>query len=150
MISKMLLVVVLGGVTANRPEGPAPKVDKAGLEKRAKEQEIDLTGYYTCRGEEANGKKYSGIAVISKKNDVYVVQWVVGAGAPFTGIGVRQGDTLAASWAMSTDKGVVRGVNLYRIEAGPRLTGRWATLPGNGVTQTETLTFLKPLDPEED
>src|SRR5580658_4742102 len=146
MVSKMLLVVVLGGITANRPEGPMDKADK-----RESETEVgDLSGYYTCRGEEASGKKYSGVAVITKKNDVYLVQWMVGSGSTFTGIGVRQGTTFAASWALTTEKGVVRGVNLYRIETGPRLTGRWATLPGNGVTQTETLTFLKNLDPEED
>jgi hypothetical protein len=149
MLSKMLLVVVLGGVTANRPEGPIARADK-----RDAEPEVgDLSGYYTCRGEEANGKKYSGIAVITKKNDVYLVQWMVGSSSTFTGIGVRQGTTFAASWAMTTEKGLIRGVNLYRAETGPtgpRLVGRWATLPGNGATQTETLTFLKALDPEED
>src|SRR3984957_17489327 len=139
MISKMLLVVTLSGFAANRPE--ATPLGKG--EKREAEPEVgDLSGYYTCKGEEASGKKYSGIAVITKKNDVYVVQWMVGGGSTFTGIGVRQGGTFAASWALTTDKGVVRGVNLYKIETGPRLTGRWATLPGPGVTQTETLTFL--------
>jgi hypothetical protein len=146
MFTKMLIVLLLGGVASNRPEGP---IAKAG--KRDAAAEVgDLNGYYVCRGEEASGKKYSGVAVITKKNDVYLIQWTVGSGSSFTGIGVRQGDTFAASWAMTTEKGVVRGVNLYRIESGPRLTGRWATLPGNGVTQTETLTFLKNLEPEED
>jgi len=65
-------------------------------------------------------------------------------------VGIRQGNTLATSWAMIADKGaLVRGVNLYKIETGPRLTGRWATIPGPGVVQTETLTFLKNLDAEE-
>ena len=118
MVSKMLLVVVLGGVTANRPETPMPKVEKQGAEVEVG----DLSGYYTCRGEETSGKKYSGVAVITKKNDVYLVQWMVGSGSTFTGVAVRQGSTFAASWAMTTEKGIVRGVNLYRIETGPRVS----------------------------
>lgn len=113
----------------------------------------DLSGYYTCKGEEAGGKKYSGVCVLTKKNDVYVISWVVGGGASFTGIGIRQGNNLAASWAIPGDKGIVRGVNLYRVEGtvnSPRLIGRWTSLPGPGVQQHETLTFLKKLDREED
>jgi len=147
MLTNMLLVVVISGVSSNRPEGPIAKADG---KKEAETEVGDLSGYYTCRGEESNGKKYSGVAVVTKKNDVYLVQWMVGSGSTFTGVGVRQGTTFAASWAMTTEKGVVRGINLYRIEAGPRMTGRWATLPGNGVVQTETLTFLKTLEPEEE
>ena len=48
---------------------------------------------------------------------------------------------------------VVRGVNLYRIEStsnGPRLVGRWASVPGPGVQQQETLSFLKKLDTDDD
>ena len=146
MLSKMLLVVAMGGIVANGPQIPLLGKDKRGIQPEVG----DLSGYYICRGEEANGKKYSGVAVISKKGDVYVVQWVVGAGSTFTGVGIRTGNTLSASWAMNTEKGIVRGVNMYRVEPGPRLIGRWATLPGNGMTQTETLTFLKPLDPEDD
>ncbi len=51
---------------------------------------------------------------------------------------------------MAGDKGLVRGVNLYRIEPGPRLVGRWATLPGPGYMQNESLTFLKDLEEEEE
>src|SRR5262245_957278 len=87
----------------------------------------DLSGYYTCKGQDAGGKAYTGIVVMTKKNDVYVVQWVVGGGSNFSGIGIRQGSTLAASWSMPAQNGaLVRGVNMYRIESttnGPRLTG---------------------------
>ena len=146
MVSRLILAVALGAVTANSPEGPLAK-----LEKREAQAEVgDISGYYTCKGQEAGGKNYSGVAVITKKNDVYLIQWVVGAGSTFTGIGVRQGTTFAASWAMTTEKGVMRGVNLYKVESGPRLNGRWATLPGNGQMQNETLTFLKALEHEEE
>ena len=111
----------------------------------------DLSGYYTCKGQEAGGKNYSGIVVLTKKADVYLITWVVGGGSNFSGIAIRQGSNLAASWAITTERGLVRGVNLYRIEAvngAPRLVGRWASVPGPGVQQQETLTFLKKLDPE--
>jgi hypothetical protein len=75
---------------------------------------------------------------------------VIGSGSTFLGIGVRQGQSLSASWAMPGEKGLIRGVNMYRIEPGPRLVGRWATLPGPGVQQQETLTFLKNLDDDKD
>jgi hypothetical protein len=114
----------------------------------------DLSGYYICRGEESGGKKYSGICVLVKKGDVYVVSWVMATGQSFTGIGLRQGNQLAASWAIVTEKGTVRGVNLYRIESvvgGQRLIGRWTSLPGPGLQQQETLTFLKAMDlPEKE
>ena len=110
------------------------------------EEVADISGYYVCKGLEGSGKPYAGIAVIAKKGEIYIVTWVIGGASTFTGIGLRQGNNLAVSWAIASDKGLVRGVNSYRIEIGPRLTGRGATLPGNGVLQSETLTFLKNLD----
>ncbi len=107
----------------------------------------DISGYYSCKGRDVNGKSYKGLAMIIKKNDIYVVQWTIGIGSSFVGIGIRNGDTLAISWAMNRDdKGIVRGVNLYKIYPGPRLAGYWATLPGPGVRQEETLTFIKSLE----
>lgn len=114
--------------------------------------EIDIQGYFICKGQEVGGKSYTGVAVITRKNDVYVVQWVIGSGSTFTGIGIRQGNTLATSWAIPGERGIVRGVNIYRIDVtstGPRLVGRWASLPGPGALQSETLTFLKNSDEEE-
>ena len=100
------------------------------------EEIADISGYYTCKGIEGSGKSYSGIAVVAKKGEVYIVSWMVGAGSTFTGIGIRQGNVLAVSWAIASDKGLIRGVNLYKVEPGPRLVGRWATLPGGGVLQS--------------
>ncbi|MSU77417.1 MAG: hypothetical protein EXS16_04890 [Gemmataceae bacterium] len=139
---------LLGATSAN------PKSDeKTAPNIRQIDPDVaDISGYYTCKGQEAGGKNYGGIVVLTKKNDVYVVQWIVGGGANFTGIAIRQGSTLAASWTLPSERGTVRGINLYRIEStpnGPRLTGRWASLPGPGVQQNETLLFLKKLDVEE-
>jgi hypothetical protein len=109
----------------------------------------DISGYYVCEGSEGPGKRYKGIAVITKKEEIYIIQWVVGS-TNFIGVGIRQENTLAASWAIAQDKGgVIRGVNLYQIEPGPRLVGRWAALPSNGMVRTETLTFLKKLEDDD-
>ena len=145
----VLSTLELFGTTANPQiaKGPTPNV-------RPVEPDLaDISGYYTCKGQEAGGKSYSGIVVLTKKADVYLISWVVGGGSNFSGIAIRQGNNLAGSWSITTERGIVRGVNLYRIESassGPRLVGRWASVPGPGVQQTETLTFLKKLDAEED
>jgi hypothetical protein len=143
------LVFVVGALSAFNPTRP----DILAKAVPQLEQPVgDISGYYICKGAETGGKQYNGVAVISRRADVYTIQWVIGTGSTFTGIGVRQGDTFAASWAISGERGVVRGVNMYRIETGsngPRLVGRWATMPGNGALQNETLTFLKQMDEEE-
>jgi hypothetical protein len=146
----VLSTAQLFGVAAN------PEIAKEGTPKArpaANNDQADLSGYYTCKGQEAGGKNYSGIVVLTKKNEVYLIQWVVGGGSNFSGIAIRQGDNLAASWAIASDRGLLRGVNLYRVEStssGPRLVGRWSSVPGPGVQQTETLSFLKKLDTEDD
>lgn len=140
----ILLVAALFG--SNSPRIDGPKAKQPHLAKEAKKHVGDITGYYSCEGEDSNGKRYKGVAMIVKKNDIYVVSWTVGIGSNFVGIGIRKGENLAISWALTSKKGVIRGVNLYKIEPGPRLTGSWATLPGDGFLQHETLTFLKRMD----
>ncbi|MCI0379380.1 MAG: hypothetical protein L0215_17355 [Gemmataceae bacterium] len=148
MISRMFVIVAATGVfTPNLPDQAVARVEK----KAQLEQEVaDISGYYTCKGVETGGKAYSGVAVISKKNEVYMIQWMVNGGSTFTGIGVRQGNMFSASWALPNERGLLRGLNTYKIESGPRLVGRWATLPGAGYLQNETLTFLKHLDEDAD
>lgn len=156
MTRRMLLVgVALLCLAANRPDGststPVAKAKAKVTQPSASDDMVDIAGYYICKGKEASGKTYSGVTVITKRNELYLIQWTVGAGAAFSGVAIRQGSTLAASWALPADKaGVIRGVNLYRIEPGPKLVGRWATAPGPGQAQSETLTFLKGLDDDEE
>jgi len=141
----LALTLGLGGPADTEKDAPRKG---PGLEVRP--DVGDLSGYYTCKGLEAGGKSYSGVALLLKKNDIYLIQWVIGGGSTFSGIAIRQGETLACSWAIPNDRGgVVRGVNLYKIEPGPRLTGRWASFPGPGVLQSETLTFLRKVETEE-
>ena len=140
------LLALAASTAPGRPDGAATaaKVKAAAVEDNA---EID--GYYSCKGQEVGGKSYSGVCVISKKGEVYLVSWMIGSGSTFTGLGIRQGSTLAVSWALPGDRGMVRGINLYTIQSGGRLAGRWATLPGPGMMQSETLTFLKALDQDD-
>lgn len=146
MLSHTLLVLAAFSMNNPRPEIVAKNVPQLETEVG------DISGYYTCKGMEVGGKSYSGVATIARKGDVYVVQWVIGSGSTFTGIGIRQGNTFSASWALPGERGIIRGVNVYRVETasgGPRLSGRWASLPGPGALQSETLTFLKQMDDEE-
>jgi hypothetical protein len=145
----VLSTLELFGSTANpqNPKGAFPNL------RQSEPDVADISGFYTCKGQEAGGKNYSGIVVLTKKNDVYLIQWVVGGGSTFSGIAIRQGGNLAASWSIPGERGIVRGVNLYRIESasgGPRLVGRWASVPGPGIQQNEELRFLKKLDAEEE
>lgn len=155
LLSMFCVIVFAAAESATTGNGMSPDLGKkeAPPKIRPVEPDTDLTGYYTCTGEEAGGKKYSGVVSLVKKNEVYLISWVVGGGSTFSGIAIRQGNNLAASWSVNTEKGLVRGVNLYRIEAakdGPRLVGRWASVPGTGVQQTETLSFLKKMEVEKD
>ncbi len=147
----LLITIALFCLAANRPDTPVAKAKAKAGQPSTSDDMLDISGYYTCKGKEASGKSYSGVTVITKRNDIYLIQWTIGSGASFSGVAIRQGNTLAASWAIAADKaGVIRGVNLYRIEPGPKLVGRWATVPGPGHAQSETLTFLKNLDDEEE
>ncbi len=145
----LLTVAALGILALSQSGRSQTNAPPAGAgQDRKPAADIDIDGYYSCKGLD-NLKNYSGVAVITKKEEVYVVQWMVALGGGFYGVGIRQGNTLAVSWALPGDaKGIVRGVNLYRIEKGPRLVGEWATLPGRGTVNRETLTFLKKLDQE--
>ena len=150
----LLATLPLIGTTAS-PQTEKEKKDKSqpNTIRKIEPEMADLSGYYTCKGQETGGKNYSGIVVMIKKNDVYLIQWVVGGGSTFSGIASRQGNILAASWSIPGERGIVRGVNLYRVESatsGPRLVGRWASVPGPGIQQTEELRFLKKFEDGED
>lgn len=123
--------------------------DTVPPERRAEEipaPQADIDGYYVCRGTEG-GKAYHGIVVIERRGEVYVVAWMLGN--QYTGVGIRTGDMLSVAWAAPGEKVPLRGINVYRIQ-NKTLTGTWATIPGNGKKASETLTFLKALDKEEE
>src|SRR5262245_26936977 len=119
MLQQMFIALVATGLFNPGDKTAPSKIDKTSLASEVG----DLSGYYTCKGQEVGGKAYSGVVVITKKNDVYVIQWMVTGGSTFTGVAIRQGDTFSASWALPNERGTIRGINVYRVETGPRLTG---------------------------
>jgi hypothetical protein len=146
--TSFLVLSLLVPFASGTPDIPRPTA-KADL--KGELTTFDLSGYYICEGNEGPGKQYKGIAVITKKNDVYVVQWVIGTSPSYAGDGLRTDNTFSAGWALTLGEknSLIRGVNTYRIETGPRLVGRWATVPGDGTIRTETLTFLKKLEQDD-
>lgn len=128
---------------------PTKKEGKAAETIKVAPEIIDVSGYYTCKGSETGGKKYAGLVSIVKKDEIHIVQWILPNSPTFTGVGIVHGKTFCVSWAINSDKGMLRGVNVYRIEPG-KMTGLWATLPGPGKQQRETLTFLKKMETPDD
>lgn len=105
----------------------------------------DIQGYYTCKGLEVGGKEYRGVTVVKRVEDTYIVTWVIGPQS-FTGAGILKGDVFSVGWVQEQKGGVlIRGVTLYKV-AGKKLTGHWLTVPGPGVAQAESLTYLKGLE----
>lgn len=106
---------------------------------------LDIAGYFTLQGEDAKGNPYAGLVSIMRDGETYYVRWLIQTDS-FAGIGIRRGDDFAVSWLVTANQQTVRGVTLYRIEAGkngPILKGHWLTVPGDGKAHTEMLTWLK-------
>lgn len=98
-------------------------------------EDIEIMGYYTCEGQTLEGT-YSGVVVITKKRDTYLIRWIFQSGQRIIGTGMREGNSLWVGWSDQTTVGVCR----YRIELDkdkPKLVGDRGT--------NETMTFLKPL-----
>lgn len=98
-------------------------------------EDIEITGYYTCEGQTLEGT-YSGIVVITKKRDTYLVRWLFQSGQRIVGTGMREGNAVWIGWSDQATVGVCR----YRIELEkdrPKLVGDRGT--------NEVMVFLKPL-----
>jgi hypothetical protein len=112
--------------------------------------DVDIEGYYSCSGKDANHEPYSGVVVIARRGDVYVVGWQIESNIS-VGVGIRQGNVLSVGFRGS--EGMI-GVCRYVIEVEdgkPTLKGSWATAPGDGRAHQETLTFeRKTAKPESD
>ena len=152
MCRNILFLLLAMGLVCSVAASPDPSLSKQKkLERIPADKEVaDLSGYYVCKGKDGE-KTYSGIVVLTKQKEVYLIHWSLTGGSTFMGIAIRKGNTLAASWSMPDSKaGIMRGINMYEIQAGPYLAGQWSTLPGNGTQQTENLKFLKRLEEDDD
>ncbi len=82
-----------------------------------------------------SGKVTITDVTIEKRGDAYLVTYRHDKKVLFIGTALRRGDLLTMSWISA---GQV-GVSVYKIEAGPKLTGEYTILGGIGITAKETL-----------
>jgi hypothetical protein len=99
--------------------------------------DIDISGTYSCQGENAGGQTYAGTVSITKQGDTFHLVWTLQGSESHRGFGIRHGEILSVCFVSGPSLGVVA----YRIrEADDRveLVGRW-TMLGMGTARTETL-----------
>ena len=123
----LLAVLLIGSYTLAGPAAQQP--DTAS----------DLSGIYECDGRNGDGSRYEGYVVIARHGDTYRVQWIFESRRGATGIGIRDGNTLAVSY--------FGGLAMYRID-GAQLVGRWTVPDAQGVLSSETLNRVKDLPPD--
>jgi hypothetical protein len=99
---------------------------------------LTIEGIYEC----SNGT-YKGLTSIKKYGETYRLRWKIGK-QEYYGIGIRNGNLLSSSW--TNGKGII-GIVVYKIEPGPKIEGKYSSLPGKNIIRTETLTFRKDLSP---
>ncbi len=93
-------------------------------------------GDYTVQGSNPGGKgHYAGTLTMTKKGEVYEMQWRVGT--TYRGIGIQHGNILSVGWGAPGQSGY--GVVSYTIATDGTLTGQWATASAPNLG-TETLT----------
>jgi hypothetical protein len=141
MISAISSALVLGLATL------MPEKSLADLPAPAA---VDIEGFYSCHGKDANREPYSGVVIVARRGDVYVVGWQIESNTS-VGVGLREGNVLSVGFRGPEG---TTGVCRYAIEiedGKPILKGSWATAPGDGRSHQETLTFLrKAPTPESD
>lgn len=112
-------------------------------EKRAKAQELGIVGDYQAEGTLPNDRRYSARLTVRRKGEVYLLSWSApGEGTSYSGVGLRDGNTLAASWILHGPTPLT-GVMLYKISEGPRLEAEWALHPTDGKIYKEVCKPLK-------
>jgi hypothetical protein len=124
MARKALVVVVVVLALAGCSVSPSPAGDEA-----------DLTGTYTCDGDNGSGPRYKGTVDITKEGDAYNLTWTIGR-ETHRGVALREGNTLSSCWVTEG----VGGVVVYRIQKGPKLVGRWTQFGAGGKVLDEVLT----------
>ena len=97
-------------------------------------QSLTLAPKYDVAGTNADGSKYTGTATVEViSSTTFTIKWLIG-GAVVQGFGMRMNDTLAATYTIDGEPGLV----IYKVE-GNGLDGLWAIRGHNG-NGTEHLT----------
>lgn len=115
---------------------------RAGADEQPPDKELaDITGLYSCEGNDAQGRGYMGRTVIRKVGDTYHVRWVVGS-TTYGGAGIRRGNILSVGWAGENGTGLTV-FQIEKGEKGPKLVGQWTGNPPAGKLSEETLIFVQ-------
>jgi hypothetical protein len=95
---------------------------------------LTLASSYDATGTNPNGSKYTGTASVKVISDsTFVIKWTIG-GSTYEGFGMRLNDSLAATYTIDGEPGLV----IYKVE-GDGLDGLWA-IRGHDGSGTEHLT----------
>jgi hypothetical protein len=104
----------------------------------ARADTLTLAPKYDVVGTNPNGSKYSGTATIEVISDTtFAIRWQIGSSG-FKGFGMRMNDSLAATYVIGGDPGLI----IYKVEDGGVLSGLWS-VRGHDGSGTERLTPQK-------
>ena len=103
------------------------------------DDKIEIEGKYKCKGYDIDGKEYTGMVEIKKRGEIYKLKWTLDGPFNYEGVGLITDNHLSVSWLNGLNAGVI----VYRVEKGPKLTGRWAQLGAKPTVQKEVLTLEK-------
>jgi hypothetical protein len=98
---------------------------------------LTLASKYNATGTNPDGSKYTGTASVKVISEAtFTIRWTIG-GSTYEGFGMRLNDSLAATYMIDGQPGLV----IYKVD-GDGLTGVWA-VRGHDKVGTE---HLRPLD----
>lgn len=103
----------------------------------AQAETMTLAQHYTVSGKNADGSSYTGKADVEVISDTtFSIVWRI-AGSVYKGFGMRMNDSLAATYTIDGEPGLI----IYEARDG-QLAGLWAIKGQNG-SGSETLTPVK-------
>jgi len=89
---------------------------------------LSLASRYKASGSNPDGSKYTGTTSVTVISDTtYTIVWKIG-GATYEGFGMRLNDSLAATYMIDGEPGLV----IYKVD-GDGLIGPWAIRGHDGV-----------------
>ena len=101
-------------------------------------EKLTLASTYDEVGTNPNGSKYTGTATIDVISDTtFAIRWEIGSSV-FKGFGMRMNDSLAATYMIGGDPGLI----IYKVDDSGVLSGLWSVRGHNG-SGTERLTPQK-------
>jgi len=104
----------------------------------ARADTLMLAPTYDVAGTNPNGSKYAGTATIEVISDTtFAIRWEIGSSV-FKGFGMRMNDSLAATYVIGGDPGLI----IYKVDDSGVLRGLWS-VRGHDGSGTERLTPQK-------